>query len=45
MLFSLTKAIAIFMVLMSQVFRECLYKFIVVFIDDIVMHLNNAEEQ
>ena len=42
--FRLTDAPAIFMDLMNQVFHEYLDKFVVVFIDDILVYSKNEEE-
>jgi hypothetical protein len=44
MSFGLTNAPAYFMYLMNKVFMEYLDKFIVVFIDDILVHSRNEEE-
>ena len=44
MSFGLTKAPAYFMNLMNKVFMEFLDKFVVVFIDDILVYLKNEEE-
>jgi hypothetical protein len=44
MLFGLTNAPAYFMYLMNKVFMEYLDKFVVVFIDDILVHSKNEEE-
>jgi hypothetical protein len=42
--FGLTNALAYFMYLMNKVFMECLDKFVVVFIDDILVYLKSEEE-
>jgi hypothetical protein len=44
MLFGLTNASAYFMYLMNKVFMEYLDKFIMVFIDDILVYLRSEEE-
>jgi hypothetical protein len=44
MSFELTNAIAYFMYLMNKVFMEYLDKFVVVFIDDILVYSRNEEE-
>jgi hypothetical protein len=44
MLFGLTNAPAYFMYLMNKVFMEYLDKFVVVFIDDILIFYKNEEE-
>jgi hypothetical protein len=44
MSFGLTNASAYFMYLMNKVFMEYLDKFIVVFIDDILVYLRSEEE-
>jgi hypothetical protein len=44
MLFGLTNALAYFMYLMKKVFMEYLDKFVVVFIDDILIFSKNEEE-
>lgn len=41
--FGLTNAPSIFMGLMSQVFRKCLDKIVVVFRDDILVYSRNEE--
>jgi hypothetical protein len=45
MSFGLTNAPAYFMYLMNKVFMEYLDKFVVVFIDDILVYSRNKEEQ
>jgi hypothetical protein len=42
--FGLTNALAYFMYMMNKVFMEYLDKFIVVFIDDILIYSKNEEE-
>jgi len=42
--FGLTNALAYFMNLMNKVFMEELYKFVVVFIDDILIYSRSAKE-
>jgi hypothetical protein len=44
MSFGLTNALAYFMYLMNKVFMEYLDKFVVVFIDDILVCLRSEEE-
>jgi hypothetical protein len=44
MSFGPTNALAYFMYMMNKVFMEYLDKFIVVFIDDILVYLRNEEE-
>jgi hypothetical protein len=44
MSFGLTNAPAYFMYLMNKVFMEYLDKFVVVFIDDILVYLRSEEE-
>jgi hypothetical protein len=44
MSFGLTNALAYFMYLMNKVFMEYLDKFVVVFIDDILVYLRSEEE-
>jgi hypothetical protein len=44
MSFGLTNVLAYFMYLMNKVFMEYLYKFVVVFIDDILVYSRSEEE-
>jgi hypothetical protein len=44
MCFGLTNVLAYFMYLMNKVFMEYLDKFVVVFIDDILVYSKNKEE-
>jgi hypothetical protein len=44
MLFGLTNALAYFMYMMNKVFMECLDKFVVVFINDILIYSRSEEE-
>jgi hypothetical protein len=44
MSFGLTNALAFFMYLMNSVFMDYLDKFVVVFIDDILVYSQNKEE-
>jgi hypothetical protein len=44
MSFGLTNALAYFMYLMNKVFMEYLHKFVVVFIDDILVYSRREEE-
>lgn len=44
MLFKLTNALTVFMDLINRVFRNCLDKFIVVFIDGTLMYYKTREE-
>ena len=44
MLFGLTKAPAAFMDLMNQVFQPYLDRFVIVFIDDILVYSGSSEE-
>jgi hypothetical protein len=44
MSFGLTNAPAYFMYMMNKVFMECLDKFVVVLIDDILVYSRNEEE-
>ena len=43
--FGLTNALAIFMDLMNGVFHECLDRFVIVFIDDILVYSKSQEER
>jgi hypothetical protein len=45
MSFGLTNALAYFMYLMNKVFMEYLNKFVVVFIDDILVYSRSEEER
>ena len=42
--FGLTNASAIFMTLMHDIFHEFLDKFVIIYIDDILIHSKNEEE-
>ena len=42
--FGLTNALAAFIDLMNKVFSPCLDKFVIVFIDDILVYLGSSEE-
>ena len=44
MLFGLKNALAVFMDLMNKVFEEYLDKFVIVFIDDILVYSHTMEE-
>lgn len=44
MSFGLAKAVAAFMDMMNQVFKQYLDSFVVVFIDHILVHLRSKEE-
>lgn len=44
MLFRLTNALAVFMDLINRVFLDCLDKFMIVFIDDILVYSRSCEE-
>jgi hypothetical protein len=44
MSFGLTNALTYFMYLMNKIFMEYLDKFVVVFIDDILVHSRSGEE-
>lgn len=44
MLFSLTNALMAFMVLMNRVFHPYLDRFVIVFVDDILMYSKSAQE-
>jgi hypothetical protein len=44
MSFGLTNALAYFMYLMNKVFMECLDKFVVVYIDDILVYSRSQEK-
>jgi hypothetical protein len=43
--FGLSNAPTVFMCLMSGIFREYLYKFVIVFLDDILVYSKYEEEQ
>lgn len=42
--FGLTNILAVFMDLMNKVFQDCLDKFLIVFIDDILIYSKTLEE-
>ncbi|GKF18368.1 putative reverse transcriptase domain-containing protein, partial [Tanacetum coccineum] len=44
MLFGLTNALAVFIDLMNRVCKPYLYKFVIIFIDDIMIYLKNKQE-